>query len=527
MGAGLPDQWQLAYGMDPTVDNSEDDPDGDGLPNLAEFVLGTDPLVGDNPLNLPTVTNGMFVSGILQLPLTGIDPLLPNPPVILLVNGVPAADSTLRQAADGTWLFNWDTSFTSNGTYSIQAEVQYGINNEVTNGVIRTVQVANAITFDRLTSRFTDYGLIINATLAATNANYLVQLYDDSGNALVSWAGSTTNGQINNYWDLTDGHGTTISTGNVQAAISFSSDGPVPQSASAPGSGSSGSPAGQGGFSAQGSDSPRGGPNGGASGSTFHWWYRDGSPASYNFTVAWGWSSDFFQFINNEDQMIENGVVNILANPSDVNSYSLGPCCIWNMPYTSGTTFTYKTEFDKRILTNALSQGYLFFWLGHGGANVLLGNPDLSNISAQDVRKALGNFEFDSTPKHPKTNSHPYKLVILNGCETDSVLWTRSFGIDYSPPGTTNFVAQYMAAGRSPRAFVGWVKQNDAPNVVDYFGITHVQFGDALAELFSHWMAGDPLGICMETFSDTALGYGFEGQDSWNISGCWDLQRGE
>ena len=35
-GNGLPDQWQLDYGMDPTQDNSQADPDGDGVPNLAE-----------------------------------------------------------------------------------------------------------------------------------------------------------------------------------------------------------------------------------------------------------------------------------------------------------------------------------------------------------------------------------------------------------------------------------------------------------------------------------------------------------
>jgi len=38
-----------------------DDPDNDGLPNLAEYVLGTNPHVADNPLNLSGVSNGTVV----------------------------------------------------------------------------------------------------------------------------------------------------------------------------------------------------------------------------------------------------------------------------------------------------------------------------------------------------------------------------------------------------------------------------------------------------------------------------------
>ncbi len=40
---GLPDDWETEHGLDPGVDDSADDFDGDGVSNLAEFIAGTDP----------------------------------------------------------------------------------------------------------------------------------------------------------------------------------------------------------------------------------------------------------------------------------------------------------------------------------------------------------------------------------------------------------------------------------------------------------------------------------------------------
>ncbi len=43
-GDGIPDDWEQRYGLDPAVDDSGLDADGDGLTNLQEYHRGTDPL---------------------------------------------------------------------------------------------------------------------------------------------------------------------------------------------------------------------------------------------------------------------------------------------------------------------------------------------------------------------------------------------------------------------------------------------------------------------------------------------------
>ncbi len=496
---GLPDQWQLAYGMDPTQDNSLGDPDGEGLPNVAEFILGTDPLRADNPMNLPTIANGTVLSGFAQLPLVGISASAQTPPLILLLNGNPAATASIIQGPDGLWAFNWDTSHLSNGVYTIQVAMQYGNSTagpqfELYGNQI-SVAISNLITFDSLTSQFTDYGLIIYGTLnGITHANVLIQLSDDHGNPLVYGDFAITNGELGVYWDLTDGRGNQISFGNIQAMFTVSNT--VTHSEPT---------------------------------NIMQWFFREGGAGNPSFVVAWGWDSYVYSFLNYQNNMIMGGVVNILADPAANNPYTMPPRCFWNQWDSPNTMFRYDTDSDKQILTNAIAQNLYFFWLGHGGSSAIEGNPDKSNISPLDVESVLGNFQSKSTPKHPKTNSHPYKLVVLNGCQTDSSQWSQSFGIDYDQVGTTNYVPWFQASGRTPRAFVGWMKENKAPGAWDIAlgGVAHAEFGSALGSLWSDWMNGFPLEACLGDFADSATNNNFTGQDSWHISGCVDLQRGQ
>ena len=39
---GMPDGWEVEYGLDPTTDDASEDEDGDGFSNLIEYQRGTD-----------------------------------------------------------------------------------------------------------------------------------------------------------------------------------------------------------------------------------------------------------------------------------------------------------------------------------------------------------------------------------------------------------------------------------------------------------------------------------------------------
>lgn len=67
---GMPDAWETAHGLDPRVNDSKADKDGDGLTNLREYQLGLDP---GNP---DTDGDGLYDGDEIVL---GRDPKVPSP----------------------------------------------------------------------------------------------------------------------------------------------------------------------------------------------------------------------------------------------------------------------------------------------------------------------------------------------------------------------------------------------------------------------------------------------------------------
>jgi hypothetical protein len=59
-GDGMPDDWELAHGLNPDVNDASIDSDGDGMTNLEEYQSGTDPTDSQNrlELNITEVSGG-------------------------------------------------------------------------------------------------------------------------------------------------------------------------------------------------------------------------------------------------------------------------------------------------------------------------------------------------------------------------------------------------------------------------------------------------------------------------------------
>ncbi len=199
---------------------------------------------------------------------------------------------------------------------------------------------------------------------------------------------------------------------------------------------------------------------------------------------------------------------------------------------------TFVDESGKELLLTTLADraNSHFFWFGHGDVGSFGPTPGSAvTVDEAVVGRSLGNtggvFLLNGEEKGKEAKiEHPYRLVILMACNTwkkgqTTALFPRAFGVDFKE----STVEDYLAVGREPRAFVGWEEAIEVPGGTHFLTgqltdpLDHLHFTQALAALFSRWMAGQPLSNCLAAFAAVAKEHGFVGVDSWRIAGCRDL----
>ena len=487
---GMPDEWEMLNGLSPTTANGNTDTDSDGLPNLAEYKLHTNPQVSDNPLALNAVSTGQRFSAYARVPLS-LDPEIDGQPMTLRLNG-EGTSSTLEQRADGAWYASWDTGYLTNGPASLAISFLFNSDGVVpgTNKVVgaaKSVVVTNEVIFNQINSEFSDV-LWLDLRFPYLNAVWRIELYDEDGSGLVYFEGSTTTGKVQGGWNLAF-NGQQISFDNIRADVFV-----APGSAALP-----------------------------AKANAQRWFVKQGLNIGDTFVVAWGWDSYGSSFTTKRNDLMLNGVINLIGNPGLPEEYALRPAA--NAAYANA--FRYDDDLDYQILLNALKapDSGNFFWFGHGASDAIQGNAKKSALDAGDVENALQNKKHRSKPpKFSHRNQHPYRLVILNGCETYGAEWANAFGIDFSASGSTNNVTAYLTQGRQSQAFVGWTKGVEVPSGFASTGL-HQEYAEGLAYLFAGWMEGFPLNVCLSDYAEKMDEHNFDDHDSYRISGAYDLFR--
>lgn len=116
------------------------------------------------------------------------------------------------RATNGNCLLEWNTTLDSPGKHLLQAQliVTGQLRKPDTfkiNGPTLIYYSSNVVQFDSSYDSYDSNGAILHAKVFETNAAYSIELRTPSGQHIKTITGSTSNGTIEEFWDLTDDKG--------------------------------------------------------------------------------------------------------------------------------------------------------------------------------------------------------------------------------------------------------------------------------------------------------------------------------
>lgn len=183
----------------------------------AYALLAGRPYPPEKALTLRQVINGRepdvitFEVPLLYDLLTKHGFLETNGKLCLFVGERAVSCHNCSRASNGNCLLAWDTKDDASGLYQVHATL-----NLRGDKTWRTLEAEGPISFFTLTNIFgidpyihSTYfnGVILHAKLTDSNADYSIELQTPDGNHIKTITGSTSNGILNERWDLTDDNG--------------------------------------------------------------------------------------------------------------------------------------------------------------------------------------------------------------------------------------------------------------------------------------------------------------------------------
>jgi hypothetical protein len=366
------------------------------------------------------ITNNEVVSGTVTIPLEIAAPNGdPITGAMLWVDGAMTPGGAAIQGTNNLWTFTWDTTEVANGPHQLSVVVVFGedaTDVEMTNSL--AVSVSNVLSFPYYYSQVFGQGeeMWVYAQSAITNIDWEIVVYDSNTNYLGGFSDYSPDGLIDVVWGLqtNDDSPPSQSPSFLLEYYLFDADTgePVPKTPSAP--------------------------------VASKWAIGEGYWDPSGMMVAC--SPIDANSIHTSDVQLRciNGVVNTCTG--QVHNGLYPQCC----NIADGNVWTWGANGNAQTLMQDMPNCNFMYYFGHG-TPYSFGINSSSHLTYHDLVTNLDNFPASNVP----TNSHPYKLVWIDGCMSAGGPLCEGFGI---PSGQydTNY---FLFSGVRTRAYVGYTKE--------------------------------------------------------------------
>ncbi len=550
-GDGIPDYTEVEHGTDPNnamTDGTTPDAynaaydnvdlSGDGLVGRVKAALGMNPLDPSNPLQLNQVTLGgepdvtTFEIPISYSTVTNIGTFH------LMLNGAPAVFDNIAPAADGNTLLVWSAVYDpSQKTYDMQAQLalnSFGDDHAIMSGLgtLSPFYYDNDVQYFQSDGYFDDNGAYLDAQLpssfAGQNVNYTVQIFDPSTSPETLIKGitnSTSNGMIQENWDLTYDDGVSVFTGASVDAV-YTIDDNNTSGTLAPNIATAQKPHHR--------PMPR-------QNITETVGQHDGFDFTYMYTPSNGAMIHEFDSDNGGDDGavwlgLQNVVDNLISPPTASNGGN-------SDYYTSGYNF-YTSEGGNnhgngtsegfpgyigsmddltnsghglfKDLTNGVTKNFFCYAHGNDGGMACYApsnqSPSVSirAYSNWGTGPGIGDMLLNYSANGNSTNGtpgllsvhNPFRFVFMDGCDTASGWqWRSAFGI-YPLYLASQSAARYKLG---PQAYVGWAASfsgwfNETDDSDNSVALAEA-YANTLNNFYEEWMLNIPLDQCIAVAS--------------------------